>query len=310
MSKKTNTLWSLMALFALGCGGRIAPEEDVESGGTRSGSGSGSGGTKTLIAPPPLAAGGATAVTTWSTTTAAYGGYATTTVLGSGGVVTTTTAIGTCSTNTNLIAEAAWSISGNWIGADPASTLDNPCGVQGAIYAYSDDGVDNVAGTGDDTLQYPAIDPENPSRRQTPCVGGQCCISGITAKWPIFNGAADYTASVWGAGIGLSLNDPGNGGAKLPYAGFVKGFAVSLAGALNGQVLRLTYSQRPNDSAAPFREVLGVGTYSVTFGEVTCPTWGTCTPPTPYPYDLQVMVVGGDTASAYLLCVTSIRPLF
>ncbi len=311
MTNTKNTPWLLMALFTVGCGGQMAPGEDSgEAGGTNSGGGT------TFVAPPPLATGGATATSSWGTTTAAVGGSVVLPVPAYGGYATTTVApppaSGYCASNTDLIYEAYHSTSGDWIGGDPASTMDNPCGIQGAIYAYSDNGLDNEAGTSDDTLQYPAIDPMEPWGRLSPCVGGRCCISGTTSRWPLSSsGGYDYMAPVWGAGIGVSLNGLGAGGSKGPYSGPARGFTVTIAGTLGGQALRIAYVQGPSDTDAPFWQVMSTGTYSVPFQGVSCPAWSSsCVPPLVNPYDLQIQIVGGDAAGPFQICIVSITPLF
>jgi hypothetical protein len=267
----------------------------------------------------------ATTMTAQGGTPAAYGGE-----VGQGGGSTTgqgggstanggSTGSGTpgaCTADTDLIADAATSTTKSWIGGDPASSTDDPCGVQGAVYAYSDDGLDKSPGTSDDSVQSPAKDPaaSDPKGRLSPCNGTKCCISGQTSKWPTSGGTSDYTASVWGGGLGVSLGDPGGGGTKKAYAGSIKGFAVTISGTLNGQVLRIQYTQTATDTCAPYKQVTGPGTYQVLFTDATvaCPTWA-CTPacvkPTNAPYDLQVQVVGGDAAGAFEVCIDNIKPI-
>jgi hypothetical protein len=327
--------WLLSALLALGCGGRMASDDPLQGGGVSLGNGGtswittsrlGQGGAPTTT----TSYGGATVwaatttsyggATVWATTTAssggsvvwtsAVGGYGTTSPIGAGGA-TTTTPVGVCTSTTNLVVEASASASGNWIGGDPASTADNPCGVQGAIYAYSDDGLDNTRGTSDDTVQIPAIDPSDSSNRQAPCTLGRCCIAGTTHAWPKIAGGGDYTASVWGGGLGFNLNDPGSGASSRAYAGPVTGFIITTWGHLVGQEIRIAYTQSPYDTNPPFVQFTGIGTYTVPFLSVTCPAWGSpCQWPTPNPYALQVQLVGGDVAGDFQLCVSSITPLF
>jgi hypothetical protein len=218
-----------------------------------------------------------------------------------------------CSASTDLIAKASGP-EGNWIGGDPGLNTDNPCGVQGAIYAYSDLGLDNVAGTPDDSLQSPAVvaEPAASNNRQSPCANGKCCISGKTSLWPIDStGALDYTANVWGAGIGISLNSDGlTDYTKSAYNGPARGFVIHTSGTLNGQVIRIVYTQSSDDELAPFVETTRVGAHAVLFTDVACPVWGLdCVAPTAHPYDLQLQVVGGDVTGDFAICVDSITPI-
>jgi hypothetical protein len=161
---KTNgllTAWlGPTAAIALGCGGAMESESPTTGGAPSTstmtcvpgteychcyGNGTCNAGFACVAnycrLPTSIAVGGATS------TTVNQGG-----VLGSGGTQTTTTAT-TCAANTNLIAEALGSTSSNWIGGDPASATDNPCGVQGAVYAISDAGLDSIPGGSDATIR-------------------------------------------------------------------------------------------------------------------------------------------------------------
>ncbi|HEY5959850.1 MAG TPA: hypothetical protein VIV60_25020 [Polyangiaceae bacterium] len=236
---------------------------------------------------------------------------------GGSGNSNTSTGNGTCSSTTNLIAEADKSDTKNWIGGDQTSTEDNPCGVQGAIYVYGDTGVDTIQFNSDDSVQSPGPDDTTDAKDdyKSSCADGKCCIKGKTNKWPkTAAGADDYKASVWGGGIGISLGDPGGGGAKTPYAGPATGLAVTLSGSLNGQVIRIGYTQSANDASAPFKEVTKVGTTTeVPFSAVTCPAWaveqGCLLPGDTKPYDLHVQIVGGDAEGDFEVCIDSVTPL-
>jgi hypothetical protein len=245
----------------------------------------------------------------------------------SGGVVTTATtassagstgAAPACASTTNLVALAlSSSTTGNWIGGDSAVTIDNPCGVQGAIFAYSDLGIDKAGGSADDTIQSPARDPASTDStvRLSPCLGGKCCISGATSRWPVSGTTTDYTASVWGGGIGITLNDRGAGtsSSKLAYSGPATGFNLQLSGTLNGQSVRVLYTQSATDMEAPFKQIASLGQVSVPFtgvGGPTCATWYTsCVAPGMHPFDLEIQVVGGDVAGTFSLCIDSITPI-
>lgn len=246
-----------------------------------------------------------------------YGSYVTTTYdTFAGGSTSTTIPQASCDTSLNFIENAYnSSADGNWIGGIAEFSSDNPCGVQGAIYTYSDIGLDGVVGTMDDAVQSPPVDPKSsdPSVRMSPCSSGRCCISGRTYNWPKdASGAIDYTADVWGGGIGIELNSHSGGtDTKLPYNGSARGFVVSTSGTLNGQVLRLAYSQSTDSSIAPFREFRSLGTEKFYFTDVICPTWAdtSCYAPSTHPYDLQLQIVGGDIAGPYEVCLDSVTPL-
>jgi hypothetical protein len=233
-----------------------------------------------------------------------------------GGSATGGAAPGACTAETNLITSALASSSVNWIGGDPASTLDNPCGVQGSVYAFSDSGLDGSPGGRDDSVQAPSRGSiVGGYGRLSPCSisNKACCISGTTSLWPVIDTTTDYTASVWGGGIAVSLNDPGSGATKRAYQGSIKGLNVTIAGTLNGQELRLGFTQSATDVCPPFKSVTAVGTYALPFLEsVVCPDWmcwPACIAPTKNPYDLQVQVVGGNVAGAFDICITSITPI-
>ncbi len=253
-----------------------------------------------------------------------FGGSQVVPIASGGRVTTTTTGCGTgarpgaggasavCSSSTNLIANAlAAPPDWNWIGGDPASSADNPCGVQGGIYTYSDTGLDATSGTADDTLSTPAVVPgaTYPENRQSPCSGGKCCISGRTSLWPMGTGGmVDYTANVWGAGLGIALNS--DGVTKFAYNGPARGFVIRTSGTLNGQVVRLLYTQSLANDVAPFVEVVALGTRAILFTDVTCPIWGTnCLLPSSHPFDLQLQIVGGDVAGDFTVCIDSITPI-
>jgi hypothetical protein len=194
---------------------------------------------------------------------------------------------------------------GNWIGGIASSSADNPCGVQGLIYFFGDSGLDNVPGTEDDTCPY--LD-----QSVSPCSNGRCCVKGKTHQWPWNSNS--YSESVWGCGIGISLNDPGTGGGTQPYAGLAKGFTVKVSGVLNGQVYRIGYTQLATPCTTPYEQSYSIGdnTIAVGFSEVECPTWSAscvCVPPGPHPHALQVWVVGGDVAGDFELCIDAVYPM-
>jgi hypothetical protein len=298
---------SIMALVACDDSTTVQPAPNTAQGGSTTTTPSGNGGNSS---------------SSTSTSSSAKGGSTGSTASGNGGTSTATsstgsTSTGTCSSSTNLIADADKSEKHNWIGGDPASADDNPCGVQGSIYAYGDTGLDKTQFNADDSVQEPKADADSAAADDylSPCASGKCCISGKTTAWPLVDGKADYTAKVWGGGIGISLGDPGGGGAKGPYAGSITGFAIKLSGSLGGQTVRIQYTQSADPNAtAPYKELtkLPADPVSVEFSGVSCPSWATkdaCSAVGANPYDLQVQVVGGDAAGDFNLCIESISPL-
>jgi len=183
---------------------------------------------------------------------------------------------------------------GNLIALTPPS-----CSVQGYIYAYGD-GRSCTA-------------PSPITASPCPAGGTGCCISGATA--------VDSTGARYGCGIGLDLNSMGGAAAKAAYTGAAKGFKITITGTtVAGQKIRIMYpttAKPPTGGTAPYKEVTGVGTYSVLFTDATCPAWATggkCTPPSGTNiYSLQVQLAGGTSASdsgAFSnVCVTSITPI-
>jgi hypothetical protein len=182
----------------------------------------------------------------------------------------------------------------NWIAVTPPS-----CSVQGALYAYGDGS----------TCTSPSPITGNA------CTSTGCCISGTTV--------VDTTSAKWGCGLGLDLNSAAGASAtKSAYAGAAKGFKVTITGTVAaGQKIRIMYPSTatpPTGGTAPYKEVAGVGAYSVLFSDATCPTWATgskCTPVTGVgAYSLQVQIAGGsatgDAVGAFSnVCITSITPL-
>ena len=279
------------------------------TGGTISKGGSQSSG---VITPSPsggvtvVNSGGATVVNSGGATVVASGGATVVnsggaTVVASGGVTSTggvTTAGGSTSgpatCTTDLMTLRTGPPGFNWIQGTPPS-----CSVQGPIYAYSDGST--------------CISPSPISA--TPCTAAGCCISGATV--------IDATSTKWGCGLGLDLNSSGGAIAtKSPYAGPAKGFKVTITGTVAaGQKIRITYASTatpPVGGTAPYKEVMGVGTYPVLFSDATCPTWATggkCTPVSGSgAYSLQLQIAGGATATDAVgpfsnVCITSIVPL-
>jgi hypothetical protein len=133
----------------------------------------------------------------------------------------------------------------------------------------------------------------------------------------------DTTSAKWGCGLGLDLNSSAGASAtKSAYAGAAKGFKITITGTVaTGQKIRIMYGSAATDPAsgtAPYKEVTGVGTYSVLFSDATCPTWATgdkCTVVSGSgAYSLKVQLAGGsatgDVVGAFSnVCITSIVPI-
>jgi len=217
---------------------------------------------------------------------------------GGGGLTNMGGGTGTATCGSNLLA-GDLGTTGNWVGGDAADTSDNPCGIQGAFYAYGDG-------------SSCTLPPDN-----NPCSAGKCCINGATV--------VDSTYAAWGCGMGLSLNDSGgNPSVKSPYApgvdGTVTGFRIKLEGTSPAEV-RISYTQVADTTGvvSPFANgstgtsnITVPGTYDVLFTDVSCPTWGTtqgCTAGGPNPYDVQVGVAGGNVAGDFNVCITELTPL-
>lgn len=187
-----------------------------------------------------------------------------------------------CSLDPNL------ALHGGWVGCDPAQTTDNPMGLQGSLYMYHDGS----------TCTSPV----------EACGAAGCCIKGTTV--------VDATFAKWGCGLGFELNSSGGVGAvKQAYAGPVKCFDMKLTGSSGGNPVRIAYTQSDamDGKVAPFLELkpLTAGfSGTVCFEDVTCPTEWMPAPDCMLggPYDLQIQVVGGNTAGAFDLCLTELVP--
>ncbi|MGE5782965.1 MAG: hypothetical protein ACM3ZE_00175 [Myxococcales bacterium] len=272
-------------------GGTSAKKTSATKASTAKGGTSSSSAKKTTTAAKPEGGAGGE-----DTEPAATGGKS-----GGGGESTAECTPGT----TNLLTDAAKSKEFNWVGGDNTIDTDDPCGFQGAFYAYSDAGADEVQGNADDSLQSPAF--VTGTEYASPCVEGKCCISGKTNLWP-----AEKVYTTWGAGLGFSLSDAGEGAGKRAYAGSARGFKIMLDGKIAKQAIRIGLTQSADDKSAPFVTTTSLGEKTVMFSDPTCPSWATdCIDPTDAPYDLQIQVAGGDTGADgdFEVCVTSLIPI-
>jgi hypothetical protein len=110
--------------------------------------------------------------------------------------------------------------------------------IQGAWYAYGDGiGSDGTTANGDCEKigMHPASSCskiDKPSFGSFPVTNGKLCTSGTAAQVMLLNAMADYT-NMWGAGVGLDLNNAGGdaGTGKQPYnatANGVTGFCFNI----------------------------------------------------------------------------------
>lgn len=115
----------------------------------------------------------------------------------------------------------------NETGFVPADS--NELGVVGSWYTYGD-GIGSTGappgdcqGAGHTDAECSKID--SPAAGSFPNTGGKMCTSGTVAK--VIDmvgkpGMPDY-GKIWGAGIGLDLNNPGGGAVKAPFPAAMKG---------------------------------------------------------------------------------------
>ena len=216
------------------------------------------------------------------TTGGAYTGGAS----GSGGTVSNAGNAGTgggdvvCSTDPNLVKATDC-----WVGCDPTLSTDNPQGIQGAFYTF-----------GDGSSCAP-VDP--------PCSAAGICLSGSTA--------IDATYAKWGCGMGLELNATGGTpSTKLAYQGSASCFKYTLSGSSGGNEVRIAFTQS-KDTTGKVSPYVSIPAFTngksgtICIKEVSCQGQMNCTVGTEQ-YDLQINVVGGNTAGAYNVCLTSLEP--
>lgn len=190
-----------------------------------------------------------------------------------------------------------------WIGGDETTAEDDPKGIQGAIYMYGDD------------ISCTVVEGN-------PCTAEGCCISGSTI--------VDDTFAAWGCGIGISLNDTGGDNPmKQAYKGTATSFNYTITGTTGGAELRIGVTQFA-DTEGLVSPYYSVGDFdsgisgSISFNLVTYPSWcstnADClappdrtqaaggTPADPmYAHDLQFQIAGGESASDFNFCITSLE---
>lgn len=272
-------------------GGGAAPTGVVAGGGAAPTGVVGASG----AAPTGVVAGGGAA----PTGVVAGGGAAPTGVVAGGGAAPTGAAGGTATgtgmvtcTNTDLAT----------LPIDETGWVDRTCnnaGIQGAFYCY-DDGV-NPSGCTADVPPW------------VPAESGMCLTGNTTV---------DDTYAAWGAGIGLSLNDTGMtetmASVKSAYSAAsngVLGFSITITGDTGGLPIRIQMPKVADPELSPFVEVPGAGSYDIVIADALIPeAWEQCTGADCLAdansiFDLQIQVVGGNTAASYSFCVTNITPI-
>jgi hypothetical protein len=194
----------------------------------------------------------------------------------------------TCGTVDVPMAENGW--------VERAST---GCGIQGSFYWFADSQGTTLTGVTQGSVPYRP--------------GSGMCLTGRTVVDP------DYQA--WGAAIGLDLSYNTNTNIQEAWdatAYGVVGFRVTVSGTTGKVPLRFqveSLASRPADTALPFVEIEAPGTYTVLFEDAHVPSsWdisnaGEAADPSSI-YSISLLVVGGgDTASDFDVCLTSLRPI-
>jgi hypothetical protein len=180
----------------------------------------------------------------------------------------------------------------------------NDYGIQGAFYCFDD-----------------MINASGCSAGEPPWTASGMCLNGVTT--------VDTTFAAWGAGIGFSLNDSGEGADGMASvkrafdatAVGIIGFSITLSGDTDGLPVRIGFTGTADaaDSVAPHVEVPGVAgtpqTYEILIDDALVPEeWDACEGAACFAdpaslFDIQVQIVGGNAASNYSFCVDAITPI-
>jgi hypothetical protein len=244
-----------------------------------------------------------------------------------------------CSSSTPANTDGGPMNTGGSSGAKLQALLPDPTGyvdvgatgmtmIKGAWYAYGDGiGSDGTSTTGDCELKgmHAVSDCSaitTPSFGTFPNTAGKMCTAGTAAKIINLTTAAmpDYN-NIWGAGIGLDLNNGGGdaGAMKLPYNATMNGVigmafdidAVPLAG------LRVEFPTKTATNAAfwggdQMLSPVKAGHNEILWTKVTGPFYDTVAPP----FDattilsIQFHVPTSTTASAsYMFCVSNLSAI-
>jgi|GEM_PF-3035452 len=181
-----------------------------------------------------------------------------------------------------------------WVGNDPATTADDPLGIQGAWF------------TAGDGIACPNLEGN-------PCSADGCTVRGSTIVDPEWE--------AWGCMVALELQSTGGPDAvRNPYSGPVNCFDVELMGSTGASTVRIGFFDQADMTGrvGPFQEVGPVnGTWSgrICTSDVACPAQvsaaGLCRAGTGVadPYALYAQIVGGEFDEADVeLQITSLRP--
>jgi hypothetical protein len=209
---------------------------------------------------------------------------------------------------------------------DVAATV--PTGIKGAWYAYGDGiGADGTTATGDCEMKG-MHQPGECSNIMSPPFGifantaGKMCTMGTVAKIINIVGGTtlDYN-NVWGAGIGLDLNNGGGdaGAMKLPYdatAAHVIGvaFDIDVVPAAN---MRVEFPTKTATNAAFWDGLkmispVQVGHNEVLWTKVTGPFYDNAPPPFDPTsiYSIQFHVLtSGTSAGTYNFCISNLSAI-
>jgi len=208
-------------------------------------------------------------------------------------------------------------------------TVTGTAMIQGAWYAYGDGiGPDGTAAMGD-CVKLGMHQPAECSSIMTPSFGafpntaGKLCTKGVAAKVISLVGGTmpDYN-NIWGAGIGLDLNNSGgDAGVKMPYNATMNGvtgigFTIDKV-PLSG--LRVEFPTSTTTAAAAFWDGLmmtspvKVGRNEIRWAAVKGPFYLTTTPPAFDPttiLSLQFHIPSATAAeSPYDFCISDVTAL-
>ncbi|MET0792103.1 MAG: hypothetical protein ABW061_11330 [Polyangiaceae bacterium] len=276
-----NGIW---LLASAGCSSSDAPAGNTAATGAGAAAGSSNSSAGNTSFPGGGAAGAATGGGPGATAGSGNAGAsgAATGTAGTVGTAGTAGAPAACSTDPNLTKATDC-----WVGCDPASATDNPQGLQGAFYTFGDGSSCTTSTT-------------------SVCSATGICLSGATV--------VDPTYAKWGCGIGMELNATGGTASmKQAYTGPATCFKYTLTGSSGGNEVRIAFTQAANTDGvvSPYVSVPAFSngaTGTVRVGDVSCQGQTKCTKGTT-PYDLQINVVGGNTAGAYNLCLSDLQPV-
>lgn len=214
---------------------------------------------------------------------------------GSGG--STTVATGTSADNgTCLLTPTADT---GWVDA-----TSNGCKIQGAWYSYNDCSTSPSSCT---TNQLPTVGGTG-----FPNTAGKMCTSGTTVA---ING---NSSTIWGAGIGLNLNQPTESETKNPISTLphlLKGFSFKLSGPTVPPTIRVSYPTAATTDTSHFKEVTAAGDYTVLFTAAAQGEWVTGADAVALTAGdinaIQFQVVAAETAAVpFDFCIESLTALY